>query len=146
MSPIRPLLFAAASAALLAAPALAGEPVAQSDEAKAERACFRIQNVNDWRYVDKSHVDVRAGVNDWYRLTVAGNARDLRFNQGLIIKGKGAGSFVCSGQAWPADLIAADAFGRPDHFAMRMAVREIAAIPKEMAGVAPEEPAEDAES
>ena len=114
----------------------------ENAETKDERVCFRVKNINDWRFVDKDHVDVRAGVNRWYRLEVTGNARSLRFNQGIAFKARGVGSFVCSNDPWSADITPTDAFGHPDRISFPLQVRGFKKIPKENAGLTDAEIAE----
>lgn len=85
------------SALLLAAPALAA---AQTDKPaakpKAERACFRAQDVDGFNAVDKETVDVSVGVRDVYRLTLFSPSPDIDWTQRIGIEARG-GSWICSG-------------------------------------------------
>lgn len=94
----RHLILALASGALLlAAPALAA---AQADKPaskpKAERACFRAQDVDGFNAVDKETVDVSVGVRDVYRLTLFSPSPDIDWTQRIAIEARG-GSWICSG-------------------------------------------------
>lgn len=95
---MRHLTLALASGALLlAAPALAA---AQADKPaskpKAERACFRAQDVDGFNAVDKETVDVSVGVRDVYRLTLFSPSPDIDWTQRIAIEARG-GSWICSG-------------------------------------------------
>ena len=94
----RHLILALASGALLlATPALAA---AQADKPaskpKAERACFRAQDVDGFNAVDKETVDVSVGVRDVYRLTLFSPSPDIDWTQRIAIEARG-GSWICSG-------------------------------------------------
>lgn len=95
---MRHLTLALVSGALLlAAPALTA---AQTDKPaakpKAERTCFRAQNVDGFNAVDKETVDVSVGVRDVYRLTLFSPSPDIDWTQRIGIEARG-GSWICSG-------------------------------------------------
>ena len=84
-------------ALLLSAPPLAA---AQADKpapkAKAERACFRAQDVDGFNAIDKETVDVSVGVRDVYRLTLFAPSPDIDWTQQIGVEARG-GSWICSG-------------------------------------------------
>lgn len=98
---VRPLIVSAALCAMsLAAPALAagqdaGTPAAKP-AAKAERACFRAQDVDGFNAVDKETVDVSVGVRDVYRLTLFSPSPDIDWTLRIGIEARGS-SWICSG-------------------------------------------------
>lgn len=100
-------LSVAICAVLAAAPAVA---VAQADKPstpKAERACFRAQDVDGFNAVDKETVDVSVR-RDVYRLTLFAPSPDIDWTQRIGVESRG-GSWICTGS--DATIIVPEAIG-----------------------------------
>lgn len=97
---VRHLIVSAALCALsFSTPALAAaqdsKPAPKAP--KAERTCFRAQDVNGFNAVDKETVDVTVGVRDVYRLTLFSPSPDIDWTMRIGIESRGS-SWICSGQ------------------------------------------------
>lgn len=93
-------------------PAFADAKSAKPDAAAETRShCFSARQVSDWRYVDKNTVDVRAGVRNWFRLTLIGNARELDFDLSIALRTRGS-NWICTGDRFAGDIVPVDPFGR----------------------------------
>ena len=87
--------------------AQAETPAKPAEGAKAEREhCFNANNISSWRYVDKNTVDIRSGVRNWFRLTLAGSARELDFDISIALKTRGS-SWICTGDRFAGDILPA---------------------------------------
>jgi len=89
---------AALCAALLAPPTIAAaqaEKPAAKPAPKAQRACFRAQDVDGFNVIDDETVDVSVGVRDVYRLTLFAPSRDIDWTQRIGVQARG-GSWICS--------------------------------------------------
>ena len=83
-------LIAAALAVLAASPALADTPK------KAERSCFRAQDVNGFNVVDDETVDVSINPKTVYRLKLFSSSPDIDWTLRIGIESRGS-SWICSG-------------------------------------------------
>jgi hypothetical protein len=81
----------ALSGVLVASPAFAA--VAKP---KAERSCFRAQEVNGFNVVDKQTVDVSISPKTVYRLTLFAPSPDINWTQRIGVESRGS-SWICSG-------------------------------------------------
>ncbi len=98
---------AALCALLVAGPALAAEtPQAKT---KAERSCFRPDDVNGFTVIDDQTVDVTITPKTVYRLTLFSPSPDIDWSLRIGIDSRGR-SWVCAG--YDADIIVPDATGR----------------------------------
>jgi hypothetical protein len=99
MRPARLFLPAAAIVAALAAAGCATEyPTTASAAPGAGRQCFYPRDVNGFRAVDDTTINLQVGVNDIYQAKLFAPCNDARFTEGLAIRHTGgATSAVCSG-------------------------------------------------
>lgn len=88
--------FLIGSAALLAVLAAAPAFADGAPKAKAQRQCFRAQDVNGFNVVDKQTVDVSTGPRDVYRLTLFAPSPDIDWTRRIGVESRG-GSWICAG-------------------------------------------------
>jgi hypothetical protein len=81
----------ALSGILVAAPAFAADA-----KPKAERSCFRAQEINGFNVVDKQTVDVSISQKTVYRLTLFAPSPDINWTQRIGVESRGS-SWICSG-------------------------------------------------
>ena len=67
--------------------------------------CFHADRVNSFLPAGPYAVNVRVGVNDYYRLELAGNCRDFNWTRQVVLRAR-TSSWVC--RPYDADLIASD--------------------------------------
>jgi len=83
---------AAMVAASLAAP-MAANAASKGDEG---RSCFYSRNISSWSPAGKDTVNIRVGVNDYYRLGLLGACPDIDWTQTIGLESRGS-DWICSG-------------------------------------------------
>src|SRR5688500_13502025 len=104
------LSTAAASILLLGCTPQESSPSASASAGAADRQCFRAQDVNGFRPVDRDTVDVTVGAGRVYRLELAIDCQDINWSQRIAIRSRGS-SWICTGRGLDAELIVPDAIG-----------------------------------
>ncbi len=123
------LLALATSASAQPAPGAPAKPAA------AENQCFPISEFQNWRALDSKTMYLRVGVNEYFRIEMSGECRELTYPDAHLITVWRGSSEVCGPLDW--DLKVADGTG-PGSFAVpcivktqtRLTPAEAAAIPK----------------
>jgi hypothetical protein len=139
---MRRLLAAAVMTVGLAA--MAGPMLADEGASPApSRECFNANNVSSFRYVDERTVDVRAGVNRWFRLTLFSNARELDFDFQIALITRGA-NFICTGDRFAGDIVGVDPFRSSIGHRWRYQITDVALAPDHPKYVKPAAEATDA--
>jgi hypothetical protein len=87
---------AALCALLVAAPVFTSPAFAADAKPKAERSCFRAQEINGFNVVDKQTVDVSISPKTVYRLTLFAPSPDINWTQRIGVESRGS-SWICSG-------------------------------------------------
>lgn len=82
---------AALCALLVAGPALAAET-----PKKAERACFRADDINGFNAIDDQTIDVSISPRTVYRLKLFSPSPDIDWTMHIAVEARG-GSWICSG-------------------------------------------------
>lgn len=116
---------AAAAAALSACAGGAPRPMASG----APHQCFYAQNINGFAAVDERAVNIRVGVNDYYRLDLLGPCPDIDWAIEVVIQSRGT-SWICSGL--DAMVIAPSAIGPtrcPVRTITKLTPPQVAALP-----------------
>ena len=94
------------------------------------RSCFRNDDVSSWADVDKTTLNLRVGVRDYYQLKLAGPCGDIDWDLRIALRSRGPSTFICSG--FDVDVIAAGPFGPQTCLATslrRMTAEEVKALP-----------------
>lgn len=76
---------------LAACAPMPGDSAQTASEARPERQCFNVSQVNNFRQGRPSEVYLRVGRSDVYRLDAAGGCNDLDFANRLAVLPDGAG-------------------------------------------------------
>lgn len=97
------LAAAAATVAFLAG--CAANEAAAPPMARSAGECFHADRVNSFSSAGPYAANVRVGVNDYYRLELAGTCRDLDFTHRIAIRSRNS-SWVCRG--YDAELLVPD--------------------------------------
>lgn len=118
MSPIKPsrlwlgaLLLAAALAPAAVTSQAAADP-AKADTVHSSKSCFYSREISGFRAVDDDTVDLTVGVNDVYRVTTLGVCSDLSWAEGIGVKTRAGGDFICD--SMDIDLIVPRTGGRAE--------------------------------
>jgi hypothetical protein len=123
----------ALAAALLAV--MAGPTQARASPHRAARAdqCLLVSQFEAWRAPDASTINIRVGLNEYYRLELAARCPALTFpGARLISRPRGTGA-ICSAIDW--NLAVAE--GGPDDFPMPCIVRSMRRLSAEEAAALP---------
>ena len=59
-------------------------------------ACFYSRNVSSWSPVDRSTVNLRVGVSDYYQLKLLGDCPNVDWTQAIGLEHRGS-DWICSG-------------------------------------------------
>ncbi|HWH18088.1 MAG TPA: DUF6491 family protein [Allosphingosinicella sp.] len=81
---------------LTASCAVPADTVLSAADAEA-RQCFHAGQVNSFNPVDDNAVNVRVGVNDYYRLEIIGFCPDIDWATRVALRTRGGSSWVCRG-------------------------------------------------
>jgi hypothetical protein len=111
--------------------------------ATPSRDCFNANNVSSFRYVDERTVDVRAGVNRWFRLSLFSNARELDFDFQIALITRGS-NFICTGDRFAGDIVGVDPFRSSIGHRWRYQITGVALAPDHPKYVKPAGEATDA--
>jgi len=129
-----PVIPALGVLAALTACAPTSDGVGPAPASTAERQCFSVNQVTNFRQGGVEQVFLRVGRSEVYELTSAGGCRDLDFANRLAITpdfGGSAGSRLCTGDS--ARVIVPGAASPPSvcrvRVARKLTAEEIAALP-----------------
>ena len=75
------------------------------------RRCFFASSVSSFAAVDSRTVNIRVGVNDFYRLNLMSSCRDVTFTTGMALSTRGSSS-ICTGNALGTTLTTRGPSGR----------------------------------
>ena len=95
----------------------------------AGRSCFRSQDVSSWADVDKTTINLRVGVRDYYQVKLIGPCGDIDWDLKIALRSRGS-SFICSG--FDAEVIASSPLGPltcPAGSVRRLTADEVKALP-----------------
>ena len=112
----------------LTATVLAGctnNPAPGAGAAQSNRACFRASAVNSFNANQDGTVDIRAGANQYFRLTTDGTCPSIDWSTRVGIQTTSGGDFVCNG--YDARFVVPD----PGMGTDRCNITAIAALTKE---------------
>jgi hypothetical protein len=110
--------------------AAAATSAAAADKAKPApaRQCFWPTEVNGFTPVDDTHVNLHVGVKDVYQVELLSPCLDIRWNESLGVKTRGA-SMVCTGL--DIDIISPSSIGPqrcPARTLRKLTPEEVAAL------------------
>ncbi len=95
MKPDLPLAAAVAALSLAAFTSASAQPAPDKPK-KPAQACFYARNVSSWSSVDRSTINLRVNVHDYYQLKLLGDCADIDFSQRIGLQSRG-GDWICSG-------------------------------------------------
>lgn len=127
----RTLFLAGVTTALLMMPGCTSTDSKSSTASRAPRQCFWAQDVRNFRVVNSTTVNIRAG-RDVYRLDLLGACPDMNWNLRLGLATTGS-STICAGSGLGTSVITRGSTGQGQQ---RCAVRSITALtPEEVAAL-----------
>lgn len=118
------LVAPAATAPVTAAAAAAAKPA-------TDRACFRSDDLRNFRAVDDRTVNLLVGARDVYQAQLFGTCSDIETALSVGIRTRGGASFICSGL--DLDLVVPGSIGPqtcPITSLRKLSPEEVAALPK----------------
>jgi hypothetical protein len=77
----------------------------------AERACFRAADVSSWAAVDRTTVNLRVNIRDFYQVKLLAPCGDIDFSQRIGIRAGRGSDFICTGTNQDIDIIAPTPIG-----------------------------------
>lgn len=92
--------------------------------ASSSSQCFLASNVNSYNANADGTVDIRAGANQYFRLTTAGGCPDINWSMQVGIRSTGGSDFICDG--YDAEFIVPDPSGT-----QRCAIASVTPITRE---------------
>lgn len=100
--------------------------------ASAERACFRAADVSSWAAVDRTTVNLRVFIRDFYQVKLLAPCGDIDFSQRIGIRSGAGSDFICTGSGQDIDIIAPTPIGRqtcPAISLRKLTAEEVSALP-----------------
>jgi hypothetical protein len=97
-----------------------------------ERSCFQARDVSSWAAVDRTTVNLRVNVRDFYQVTLLAPCGDIDFSQRIGIRSGRGSDFICTGSGQDIDIIAPTPIGRqtcPATSLRRLTAEEVSALP-----------------
>jgi hypothetical protein len=125
-------LRAVAVTALVAVGACAdtgSQGVLRPAAADSGRSCFRAADVDSWAAVDRTTLNLRVGVRDYYQVKLLAPCGDIDFSQRIGLRSRGT-DFICSGL--DAEIIAPTPIGPqtcPATSVRKLTADEVKALP-----------------
>jgi hypothetical protein len=99
--------------------------------ATVERSCFQARDVSSWAAVDRTTVNLRVNVRDFYQVTLLAPCGDIDFSQRIGIRSGRGSDFICTGSGQDIDILAPTPIGRqtcPATSLRRLTAEEVAAL------------------
>jgi hypothetical protein len=121
--------FVVALAVVAGASAQTADKPVKAPSTDAGRSCFRNADVTSWADVDKTTINLRVGVRDYYQVKLIGPCGDIDWDLKIALRSRGS-SFICSG--FDADVIASSPLGPltcPASSVRRLTADEVKALP-----------------
>ena len=129
MSPLSKSIAASAAAALLAGCAPTAQEASAADA--PGRVCFLPRLVDSFAAQGINAVNVRQSRN-YYRLNLAENCPEIQEADAIRVLPRGGGSFVCVGEAAPAEVLAISKVTGPRrclvHDVQKLTATEVASL------------------
>jgi hypothetical protein len=100
--------------------------------ATGERACFRAADVSSWAAVDRTTVNLRVNIRDFYQVKLLAPCGDIDFSQRIGVRSGGGSDFICTGSGLDIEIIAPTPIGRqtcPATSLRRLTPEEVSALP-----------------
>jgi hypothetical protein len=127
-------LKAAAVTLLASAGACADSGARAAPQAAATegRSCFRAADVSSWAAEDRTTVNLRVNIRDFYQVKLLAPCGDIDFSQRIGVRSGGGSDFICTGSGLDIEIIAPTPIGRqtcPATSLRRLTPAEVSALP-----------------
>jgi hypothetical protein len=96
------------------------------------RSCFRAVDVSSWAAEDRSTVNLRVNIRDFYQVKLLAPCGDIDFSQRIGVRSGGGSDFICTGTGLDIEIIAPTPIGRQTCMATslrRLTPAEVSALP-----------------
>jgi hypothetical protein len=124
-------LLALASACADTRPTVApsGAKIAVGGKDDQPRSCFFNRDVTNWTDVDRSTINIRVNLHDYYQIKLFAPCGDIDFSQRIGLRSRGS-DYICSGL--DVEILAPSPIGRqscPATSIHKLTAEEVAALP-----------------